>query len=652
MERLRAGSPVYTRQKSISSSTGVPSSPTTMSPAHPLHHHQNRHLRSGSAGVGTFRRAQNTAARAAAQRLARVMAHQHADDDDDDEDDDELSSGPPIDLLSTPRRAARSPSPAINRYLAEQTPVRPTSTGRSSVAAKPATMIPPIKPSSKPLGTTAPSDPLISSQRTETPKQLVTTVPSDPLISSQRSETPVSSRREKMMSVDLGNLNVREPSNARSSSALQDEIDVLQEENENIREKKKNVKKQKQELDNLRNRKEAALQQREAALKAAAQTSYAKREISSLREEAKIARDEAASVSEQLQEAETEIRSLRTMAQKMILSQEQMEEVVLKRCWLARYWKLCVHYGIYADIAEPKYEFWSSFSPLPLEVVLSAGQKARDGNSSDKSDLEEKEKVSWNASDLAGEGNIESMLLVEKGLRELSSLKVEEAVLLSMAQHRRASTKSAPSLSGEGQNPAEAFELSQEESEDVLFKQAWLAYFWRRVKDHDLEEDIADERLQFWIEQSNHSPTSHDAVEVERGLFELKKLGIELQLWEACHHRKTSYRAGPLVRRIPLKRQRKALALRREGNQMVGHGQQNGTTVAAGKRAMAEGREFLATAWWTKDVPPCTKDVPQSQSLVKRVCGCDSRGGSEEGEETTGYDEVEGRRGRSYCQCR
>ncbi|CAL9078948.1 unnamed protein product [Musa textilis] len=574
MERLRAGSPVYTRQKSISSSTGVPSSPTTMSPAHPLHHHQNRHLRSGSAGVGTFRRAQNTAARAAAQRLARVMAHQHADDDDDDEDDDELSSGPPIDLLSTPRRAARSPSPAINRYLAEQTPVRPTSTGRSSVAAKPATMIPPIKPSSKPLGTTAPSDPLFSSQRTETPKQLVTTVPSDPLISSQRSETPVSSRREKMMSVDLGNLNVREPSNARSSSALQDEIDVLQEENENIREKlrlaeekceeaearARQLEKQvaslgdgvsteahllsRQAIDRCISFKslldfitEAALQQREAALKAAAQTSYAKREISSLREEAKIARDEAASVSEQLQEAETEIRSLRTMAQKMILLQEQMEEVVLKRCWLARYWKLCVHYGIYADIAEPKYEFWSSFSPLPLEVVLSAGQKARDGNSSDKSDLEEKEKVSWNASDLAGEGNIESMLLVEKGLRELSSLKVEEAVLLSMAQHRRASTKSAPSLSGEGQNPAEAFEVSQEESEDVLFKQAWLAYFWRRVKDHDLEEDIADERLQFWIEQSNHSPTSHDAVEVERGLFELKKLGIELQLWEACHHR-------------------------------------------------------------------------------------------------------------------
>lgn len=46
-----------------------------------------------------------------------------------------------------------------------------------------------------------------------------------------------------------------------------------------------------------------------------------------------------------------------------------------------------------------------------------------------------------------------------------------------------------------------------------MHSQAWLTYFWRRVKDHGLEEDIADERLQFWIEQNNHSPTSHDAVE-------------------------------------------------------------------------------------------------------------------------------------------
>jgi hypothetical protein len=41
--------------------------------------------------------------------------------------------------------------------------------------------------------------------------------------------------------------------------------------------------------------------------------------------------------------------------------------------------------------------------------------------------------------DIIGDGNIESMLSVEKGLRELASLKVEDAVVLSMARSRRVS---------------------------------------------------------------------------------------------------------------------------------------------------------------------------------------------------------------------
>lgn len=43
--------------------------------------------------------------------------------------------------------------------------------------------------------------------------------------------------------------------------------------------------------------------------------------------------------------------------------------------------------------------------------------------------------------------------------------------------------------------------------------QAWLTYFWRRAKVHGVEEDIAGERLQFWISRSIKSPTSHDAVD-------------------------------------------------------------------------------------------------------------------------------------------
>ncbi|GFZ02824.1 hypothetical protein Acr_15g0014320 [Actinidia rufa] len=193
--------------------------------------------------------------------------------------------------------------------------------------------------------------------------------------------------------------------------------------------------------------------------------------------------------------------------------------------------------GIHAEIAAARYEYWSSFAPLPVEIVLAAGQKSKDENSLVNNDVEEREKVLQDLNQLSGEGNVESMLLVEKGLRELTSLKVEEAVAIIMAQQRRSSiTKSGLTddlkLPFEGQNFAEAFELSQDESDDVLFKQAWLTYFWRRAKKHGLEPDIAEERLQFWINHSTQSPTSSDAVDAERGLMELRKLGIEAQLWE------------------------------------------------------------------------------------------------------------------------
>jgi hypothetical protein len=68
-------------------------------------------------GAGAGARAQNSAARAAAQRLARVMGGGVGGDagsgSDDDDDGYELS-GPPIELSNTPRRTStRSPSPSV-----------------------------------------------------------------------------------------------------------------------------------------------------------------------------------------------------------------------------------------------------------------------------------------------------------------------------------------------------------------------------------------------------------------------------------------------------------------------------------------------------------------------------------------------------------
>ncbi|KAF2287928.1 hypothetical protein GH714_003290 [Hevea brasiliensis] len=379
--------------------------------------------------------------------------------------------------------------------------------------------------------------------------------PVSPVISPERS---VDNRKDKRFSMDFGNTNLRDTGSHHSASALQDEVDMLLEENDSLIEKLRLAEERYEEAD-ARARQlekqvatlgegvtlEARLLSRQveiwttsiisvqAALRVAEQTSKPE-DIAALRTEAETAKDEATSAMEQLLEAVSEVKLLRSITQRMILTDEEMEEVVLKRCWLARYWNLCVQHGIHGELAGAKYEYWSSFAPLPVEVVLAAGQRAKEESSSTNNDLSEREKVLRDMNELSGVGNIESMLLVEKGLRELASLKVEDAVALAMAQQRRPNLLKADEIKLPAEGQFEAFELSQEESEDVRFKQAWLTYFWRRAKAHGLEPDIAEERLQFWINHNhnNRSFTSHDAVDVERGLLELRKLGIENQLWQ------------------------------------------------------------------------------------------------------------------------
>ncbi|XP_034673304.1 coiled-coil domain-containing protein SCD2 isoform X2 [Vitis riparia] len=371
-------------------------------------------------------------------------------------------------------------------------------------------------------------------------------------------EPPAKNRpREKRSTLDLGHINLKGAENQHEASALHDELDMLQEENENIREKLRLAEERREEAEarsrelekqvaalgegvsleaKLLSRKEAALRQKEAALKAAKQTKDGRdEEIANLRLEIQNLKDGATTAIEQLQEAESEAKALRSMTKRMILTQEEMEEVVLKRCWLARYWGLAVRHAICADIALSKHEHWSSLAPLPFEVVISAGQKAKEESWNGGGEDPDRSKLVRDLSDLTGEGNIESMLSVEMGLRELASLKVEDAIVLALALHRRPNLVRQYSSDKSPGDPKsmESFELNQEEAEDVLFKEAWLTYFWRRAKVHGVEEDIAEERLQFWISRSGQTPTSHDAVDVERGLRELRKLGIEQQLWEA-----------------------------------------------------------------------------------------------------------------------
>lgn len=488
-----------------------------------------RQRSSSSTGFSTVKRTQNVAAKAAAQRLAQVMASQTAGDSDDDDHDDLVlpfrQEAPSLRHANNVNAATAvsgsSPLPVLGRnYVDQAQSVRSTSVGRP-----------------------------ISVHSTAMPTRPTSRVPT----SMSSSESATYRQTEKR-----GHLNSKEPEMEHETRSLLDELDMLQEENVLILDKLRLEEERCQEAEartrelekqvatfgegisleaRLLSRKEAALRQREAALKTAKQTDGRDEEFTALRLEVESAKDEAAAALEQLQEAESEAKSLRSITQRMVLTQEEMEEVVLKRCWLARYWRLAVRHGIHAETAITKYEHWSSLAPLPLEVVLSAGQKAKEERwNQANDDPVKRSKLMWDLNDPTGEGNIESMLSVEKGLRELASLKVEDAVVLAMAHHRcpdsaNQSISDMKSLS----DPKfmEAFELSPEQSEDVLFKQAWLIYFWRRAKAHGVEEDIAEERLQFWISRSGHSQTSHDAIDVERGLTELRKLGIEQELWEA-----------------------------------------------------------------------------------------------------------------------
>uniref|UniRef100_A0A1J3GEM7 Coiled-coil domain-containing protein SCD2 n=1 Tax=Noccaea caerulescens TaxID=107243 RepID=A0A1J3GEM7_NOCCA len=554
MDRRRAGSPVYGRQWSETSNSTESTSPA-MSPAH-------RKQLGGVGGFSTVKRTQNVAAKAAAQRLAKVMAMQNKDngDEDDEDEDEDLSlrfASPalkparhaPSSLSSTGSNSSsngnsnlpavsfaprtRSPSPSLGRNFAEQVPsVRSASAGRPSVSARSTTptpitnLMPPSRVSVKAQNPIPPLD-------------------------------PPSRNRDKRFFADLPSVNSKEKGDQREASALRDELDMLQEENEIVLEKLRRAEEKRVESEarakelekqvaslgegvsleaKLLSRKEAALRQREAALNAAKQKRNGKdEEIVSLRSELESLKDEATTAAERLQEAESEAKSLRTMTQRMILTQDEMEEVVLKRCWLARYWGLAVQHGIYADIAPSRHEQWSALAPLPFELVTSAAQKAKD-LSWDKGG-NDRSKAARDLNDLTGEGNIESMLSVEMGLRELASLKVEDAVVLAFSQQRKPSLirQNVSDSRGHGESRfIDAYELGEAEQEDVAFKQAWLMYFWGRAKLHGVEEDIAEERVQLWISRSNgKTPTSHDSLDVERGLIELRKLGIEQQLWEA-----------------------------------------------------------------------------------------------------------------------
>uniref|UniRef100_A0A7I4CAA8 Coiled-coil domain-containing protein SCD2 n=1 Tax=Physcomitrium patens TaxID=3218 RepID=A0A7I4CAA8_PHYPA len=520
----RNGSPLLGRQRSV----GMPPP------------RSGQGAGSGSGSINSVKKSQNYAAKAAAARLAQVMQANRDSIDDEEEDMDIPRYSP---YIPSARDSSRDQSP----HLAP----------RGRYDSSPATLGSTLRPSANPRGALRPTT-LVAAQQAAVQRPRPVLPPAAARSTSPTPEPLVDrARRFSSDSLPSSSGSGRDssgPNSRRETAALRDEIDMLQEENETLQDKLRMVEERLAErelrsrelekqvtalgegisLDSrILNRKEQFLKQREAALKAAKEQSKDVKddEIAALREEAEMAREEAVAASEAAREVEIEVKALRTMTHRMILTQEEMEEVVLKRCWLARYWDLAAKQGIHPEIASGKSDFWSSLAPLPLEVVLSAGQRAKEeprGGSRQSAAANATKGRTRDVNDITGEGNIESMLAVEKGLRELAALKVEDAVMLALARHRQ---KADARQSMDGLKGPDAFELSPAEVEEVQFKQAWLVYFWRRAKTNGVEADYADECIQLWISRAMMQPTVRDLVDVERGLMELQKLGVEEQLW-------------------------------------------------------------------------------------------------------------------------
>ena len=135
--------------------------------------------------------------------------------------------------------------------------------------------------------------------------------------------------------------------------------------------------------------------------------------------------------------------------------------------------------GIHAEIAGNLSEQWHKLAPLPWEMVKAAGQKAKEDPRWSEAGIggeagEERER----GVDVNADSTIESLFAVERGLRNLSALKVEEAVMQALAHHRRQALvrgMAAASPTAVPSSAASGAELSAEEVEDVQFKQVRAA---------------------------------------------------------------------------------------------------------------------------------------------------------------------------------
>ena len=238
-------------------------------------------------------------------------------------------------------------------------------------------------------------------------------------------------------------------------------------------------------------------------------------------------------------------------------------EASLKAAWLSHYWRLASELGVMpSDVASREMARWGARAPKrgddalheAVERAARAGGDGGMGGGAPAGASRRGDNNSFGPPPSHHKGRspklVSDALEIETALRTMTAMRVEEGVLVALADRRRAiaaremraaprgSNRGATSTANRGLGDADGWlQLSPEEEREVVYRRAWLCFLWLRARAAGLEPGLADARCERWLPRALAGPGrkfdgAREALEVEAGLAELRELGVESALWE------------------------------------------------------------------------------------------------------------------------
>ena len=293
-------------------------------------------------------------------------------------------------------------------------------------------------------------------------------------------------------------------------------------------------------------RRQTAMARREKAVEETA------RRLETQNEEVlRAARKAARAAEARVAAAEAHEYGVRRTLEACALVGDRAWETWLKAGYLAHYWCAARDLGVHREVAHREAALWANRAPPGGDEALTRVVERAAWSVTDQSRAGEDERLrgrslgavpsEWLAGDDEETGaarwrptTAADAMEVEVSLRTMTATRVEESVLVALADRRRA--LEARTISHKTPAAAEEWlRLSPAETREVVYRRAWLCFVWLRARGAGVEPGLAELRCEAWLARAAAAPRGSDAgreaLEVEEGLREVRDLGVEWQLW-------------------------------------------------------------------------------------------------------------------------